>query len=59
MEITLSTHTEDSDKQERHIIMKLEENVRLQKIEIKSLKAENENLKLEMEGDVNGNNHNK
>ncbi|XP_055460854.1 zinc finger protein 174 [Psammomys obesus] len=25
MEITLSTHTEDSDKQERHIIMKLEE----------------------------------
>ena len=40
-------------------IMKLEENVRLQKIEIKSLKAENENLKLEMEGDVNGNNHNK
>jgi len=37
----------------------LEENVRLQKIEIKSLKVENENLKLEMEGDTNGNNHNK
>lgn len=25
MEITLSTHTEDSDKQERHTLMKLEE----------------------------------
>ena len=40
-------------------IMKLEESVRLQKIEIKSLKTENENLKIELEGDINGNNHNK
>ena len=40
-------------------IMKLEESVRLQKIEIKSLKTENENLKIELEGDIDGNNHNK
>lgn len=40
-------------------IMKLEESVRLQKIEIKSLKTENENLKIELEGDIDGNNHTK
>ncbi|RKI83720.1 hypothetical protein D7V90_07440 [bacterium 1xD42-87] len=40
-------------------IMKLEESVRLQKIEIKSLKTENENLKIELEGDIDGDNHNK
>ena len=40
-------------------IMKLEESVRLQKIEIKSLKTENENLRIELEGDIDGNNHNK